>query len=274
MATVYIAPTAQGLGDGTSAANAYGYSSTNLNSAETDAGNGGTILFLDGTYNLSGTVTWDAGGFADMTYKSLNNHGAYLLGTNVTTAHVRLNFGSSTTSTLRFEGFRTANLWHYGYNATTYTINSIKQVDTTSAGRNSLGLFYLASTTNLHQITNSSFVVDYSANDRLFYSATAATVKNCSFLIKCSGVGTNGLTSTNPPSTIKNTIFISDNSSAIAASVIDTSTCTNCCVYQMHTNDSSGGTDNIFVDPQFVDSASGDLRLRPTSPCIGAGTAS
>ena len=30
----------------------------------------------------------------------------------------------------------------------------------------------------------------------------------------------------------------------------------------------------IFADPQFVDSTTGDLRLRPSSPCINAGTAS
>ena len=37
----------------------------------------------------------------------------------------------------------------------------------------------------------------------------------------------------------------------------------------------SGGTDNLFqTDPEFVDSANGDYRLRPTSPCINAGTAS
>ena len=40
MATVYIAPTAQGSGNGTNAANAYAYSS--LSSAETDAGTGGS----------------------------------------------------------------------------------------------------------------------------------------------------------------------------------------------------------------------------------------
>ena len=36
----------------------------------------------------------------------------------------------------------------------------------------------------------------------------------------------------------------------------------------------TGGTDNLFVDPQFVDLASGDYRLRPSSPCINAGTVS
>jgi hypothetical protein len=58
MATVYIAPTAQGSADGTSAANAYAYSS--LDSAESDAQDGGTILFTDGTYTIA-SGTWDPG---------------------------------------------------------------------------------------------------------------------------------------------------------------------------------------------------------------------
>jgi len=37
----------------------------------------------------------------------------------------------------------------------------------------------------------------------------------------------------------------------------------------MGTTNSSGGTDNIFEDPLYVDPGS-DLRLRPTSPAIGA----
>lgn len=40
-------------------------------------------------------------------------------------------------------------------------------------------------------------------------------------------------------------------------------------------NETSGGTGNFFnVDPQFVDYANADYRLRPSSPCISAGTAS
>jgi hypothetical protein len=40
------------------------------------------------------------------------------------------------------------------------------------------------------------------------------------------------------------------------------------------TSHTSGGTDNVYADPQYVDTSTGDLRLRPSSPCINAGTAS
>lgn len=269
MATVYIAPTAQGSADGTSAANAYAYSS--LSSAETDAGSGGIIYFLDGTYNL-GTETWDAGGFADMTFKSLNNHGAYLIGSSY------IKIGSSTTNTFKAEGFASANLtWmvNHSTNDTVTTLSNIKHVDTTSSTKSGLGAFYGYPSGYAHLITNSTFILDYSGSSFLFGNNFGATTVNaCSFFIKCSSVGSNGITSGATPPTIKNTIFASDNASAIAASVIDTTDCTNCCIHQMNsTSHTSGGTNNVFSDPLYVDSSS-DLRLRPSSPCINAGTAS
>ena len=268
MPTVYIAPTAQGSADGTSAANAYAYSS--LSSAETDAGNGGTILFLDGTYSFTGDKTWDSGGFADMTYKSLNDQGAYLFGTSIR----RLTIGSSTTTTMKIEGFQQANIHWYGNASTTFTINKIRHADTVSGTRGGLGIF-VPLNSNANAITNSSFVIDYSSSDRLFHSAGGTSLTSCSFFLKCSNVSANGITSFGgSPSSSSNTIFMSDNSSAIDASVIDSSTCTNCCIFQMDSGDSSGGTNNVFADPQFVDAPNSDLRLRPSSPCINAGTAS
>ena len=271
MATVYISPTGGAVTqDGTTPDTAYAYSS--LGSAETDAGNGGTILFLDGTYTITAAQTWDAGTFDDMTYKSLNDNGAYLFGSTAGGEH-RFNLGSATTSTLKFEGFKIANI-HFRSDNATCTFNKVNKVDTLSANTfNGNGLFRLNSTA-ANQITNSSFTIDYSGNDKLFYNLNASTINNCSFFIKCSSAASNGITSSGDPGTIKNTIFMSDTSASIADSVINIGNCTNCCVHQMHSNDSSGGTNNVFADPQFVDSASGDLRLRPTSPCIGAGTAS
>jgi hypothetical protein len=270
MAIVYIAPTAQGSADGTSATNAYAYSS--LSTAESDAGSGGTILFTDGTYTLSSAQTWDAGGFSDFTYKSLNDNGAYLFNSN-TSAESRIITGSASTSTIKLEGFKIANI-HFRNDNGTATFNKINKVDTFSANTfNGNGVFRLNNTA-VNQITNSSFLIDYSGNDKLFYNLGATTINNCTFFIKCSSASANGITSSTPPSTIKNTIFMSDTSASIADSVIGIGNCTNCCVFQMHSNDNSGGTDNVFADPQFVDATNADLRLRPTSPCIGAGTAS
>jgi len=272
MATVYIAPTAQGSADGTSAANAYPYSQ--LGSAESDAGTGGLIYFLDGTYSIS-TATWDAGGASDMTYKSLNDHGAYLTSTTY------LKIGSATTNTIKVEGFSSTNFtWmvDHSTNSTVTTLNNIKHIDTSSSTKGGLGAFYAYKSTSAHQITNSSFVLDYSGSATIFGSANfgGSTMQSCSLFIKCSGVSSNGITSSSVPATIKNTVFKSDTASSIAASAINTSNCTNCCIFQMNsTSHTSGGTNNVFQDPQFVDATtSGDLRLRPSSPCIGAGTAS
>lgn len=270
MATVYI-QSGTGTGSGTKA-DPYYYSE--LGTAETAAGNGGTILFTDGTYTFSATQTWDNGGSADMTYKSENVNGAYLLGS----VSIRtLTIGpSSGTATVKLEGFKAGNI-HYqaGSATTTVTLNNINHADTISGSRSSLGIFYFKSNSNLNVVTNSSFTVDYSTSDRFVHSAGSTSFNSCSFFLKCSSVGSGGITSfTSGPGTMKNTVFMSDNSTAIDSTVIDTSNCTNCCVFQMHSGDSSGGTDNIFVDPQFVDSANGDLRLRPSSPCINAGTSS
>lgn len=75
--------------------------------------------------------------------------------------------------------------------------------------------------------------------------------------------------------TVKNTIFVGNtgsetlmaSTSGQAGTLADSNNC-------YSNTGHSGGTDNIFQDPQFVDSASSDYRLRPTSPCIGAATTS
>lgn len=77
-------------------------------------------------------------------------------------------------------------------------------------------------------------------------------------------------TTTLNPSIFKNNIFKGDGGSE----VLGHSPATNSNNCFGNTGISSGGTNNIFVDPQFVDPTNGDYRLRPSSPCIGAGTAS
>lgn len=71
-------------------------------------------------------------------------------------------------------------------------------------------------------------------------------------------------------STFKNNIFVGAGNNEVL-NFTPTSASNNC----YHNNGISSGSGGlVFADPQFVDSANGDLRLRPASPCINAGTAS
>jgi len=71
-------------------------------------------------------------------------------------------------------------------------------------------------------------------------------------------------------STFKNNIFVGNGNSETLGFTPDIAS--NNCYHNNGISSGSGGV--VFADPQFVDSANGDYRLRPSSPCIGAGTAS
>jgi hypothetical protein len=67
--------------------------------------------------------------------------------------------------------------------------------------------------------------------------------------------------------TIRNCIIWA-NTAPLRAQLDDASaTPSYCCIQDW----SGGGTGNISADPQLVDPANGDFRLKPTSPCIDAG---
>lgn len=75
--------------------------------------------------------------------------------------------------------------------------------------------------------------------------------------------------------TFKNNILHGAGNSEAFSSSAPTVSSNNCFYNTSYNSSSTGlGTDNIFGDPLFVDKENGDLRLRPASPCIGAGTAS
>lgn len=74
----------------------------------------------------------------------------------------------------------------------------------------------------------------------------------------------------------KNTIFFDYNNTI--TNVVNSASSINlsgpCDIIRQDGTSMSTDANNIAQDPLFVDSANGDLRLRPSSPCIGAGTAS
>ena len=73
----------------------------------------------------------------------------------------------------------------------------------------------------------------------------------------------------------KNSIFTTDDTAnnVITSGDQTDANSSNCCFHRFGIGNTSGGTNNVFADPLFVDATS-DYRLRPSSPCINAGTTS
>jgi len=265
---VYIQP-GSGTGSGT-IADPYYYNQ--LNSAESDAGSGGTILFLDGQYSIGGNITWDGSG---VTYKSLNPKGAIIDG-NGTLRTLFLGSSSSTNilvSDFHFKDF--AFTIEAASSAIPVSITDIFLEHTMPFSRAYLGTIYCKF--RRLDISNSVFIPNYSAGDSLFYqSVNTSEVTNCTFFLKATGLAANLIKNYDsfPRPKYKNCIFASNNSAAIQSttglSVVTDSDCTNCCIHDFGTSHTITSP-NIADDPQFVDPAIGNLNLRPTSPCIGAG---
>jgi len=288
MATVYIQP-GSGTGTGTEA-DPY-YFSSQLTTADTAAGSGGTILFTDGNYNPAGTANLFFTA-ENVTYKSLNPKGAYFdytpsaggltpairvgwSGTSSGTATDGITFSGFYLKNHRLEMNTTSGTTNYATLDNVHVFDTVYTIHTNIGG---IGRSYYNGTTTgdtFVKVKNSTFVSLLSASaDGVAYPDSRWTFDSCSFYWSKS-TGTPSVSGMNRTANLKNCIFVGDSTQTWSSSASNTliSNSTNCCIYDLdHT--STGGTDNIFVDPQFVDLDSGDFRLRPTSPCIGAGTAS
>ena len=257
MATVYIQP-GSGTGTGTEA-DPYYYSQ--LATAETAAGSGGKILFNDGSYAGS---TWDASG---VTYESLNLHGAIITTNNI-------QFGASGVS-VTVKKFK-------------ITPNDTERVQTHASTivdqchlivRNA---FVIRPITAGAKITNcliENNVTDFSYDKRLGWNWNYFSEFTGNTYI-VTGLNNAGVTNidfnVSGPTVAKNCIFMSDDTAntVITSAENTAASSTNCCFFQFGSGNTSGGTNNVFSDPLFVDLANSDYRLRPSSPCINAGTAS
>jgi len=282
MATVYIKP-GSGTGTGT-LADPYFYSQ--LSSAETAAGAGGTILFTDGDYDLSATTTWDGVGSSgnDITYKSLNLQKAVIKSNTGGTLR-QLSVGATgNTSTINVQNFKFIDIYFYFYNQGAGEISGNLITTSTAIALPTTG-FLRVTGSGTTKLLNNSIYIQYASGNYVERETSRLAEFSGNTIYMSSLNGKTGpvyytySTSTDLRSCpiVKNNIFATDDTTG---AVLDTQNSfsgsfNNCCFFQFDdSNNTSGGTDNKFEDPQFVDSTTGDLRLRPSSPCIGAATAS
>lgn len=279
MADHYFAVTGSGSGTGADANNPQTYSAGNLTTAKSNAVDGDTIFFLDGDYNFIPNFNETTAG-KNLTYKSLNIQGAkFYQSKNAGDSLSEIFANSSSTSNHTIDGFLFENMriWLQGPE----TVRNCKFYTTTSLLSADRGIVR-------HQSGGATFhdcvfhYLSHEGNTMLTNCQTGCDFQRCSFYFDLSAHTSSVATGTGLDSaaTLKNCIISADASTFISSSIPEFSdTAVNCCINNMGTvNDQGGGTgdgtNNVFADPQFVDAPSGDLRLRPSSPCIGAGTAS
>jgi len=284
MASVYI-KAGTGSGSGTRAA-PYFYSE--LSTAETAAGSNGTILFTDqgGDYSLTGTNTWDGIGSSgnNITYKSEEPQKAVIKSSAGGTLRV-LNVGAAgNTSLINVLNFKFIDILTTLANSGAGEMSGNELTCSTNIAFGGTGTFTEVAngSTGGYKFKNNSLHIQYASGTYLMkYTKFLQEFSGNTFFVSNVGTGTiyleyNGAAQdvSNVP-VYKNNIFATDNASTgldTQATIADQGS--NNCFFQFDdTYNASGGTDNVFADPQFVDSANGDLRLRPSSPCINAGVA-
>jgi len=268
MATVYIKP-GSGTGTGT-LADPYFYNQ--LGTAETAAGIGGTIYFTDGTYTLNTTTLWRASG---VNYESLNLHGAKLTTTSTTLQYgVYVGQTSAGGGANTFQKFLVENLAFGIDTAVKPTIKNNKFISSTALTPYVYGHISVNIAGVGANFTDNSISISYTgaANKPIFHNFTSVTMERNSIYLGLTAITSGTVTSALPSSGMKNNVWMSDDTAACNLTLASASTFS--CFHQIGSSNTSGGTDNVFSDPLFVDPANDDLRLRPSSPCINAGTAS
>lgn len=281
MATVYFF-------NGTQSATADGtyadpYDLSSLATQESASSSGDVFIFQDGTYTRTSDLT--LAGTNGITYQAESP-----LGATLDLNAFQLTTGSNalfdmTVKNLRLVGFKDssvglqtlANQSHKVFFEGCY----IESDATNSSGSGIIGYQLTGTTVGLRATFRSCAMKLYNTSTgEAFYHRTSAPthpfleLDSCSISVNVSG-GLTALTQNVDNFIIKNTIIYGDTNAVNGLGTNQASrTESNNCYYNV-TGESADPANGIIVDdPQFVDLTTGDLRLRPTSPCIGAGTAS
>lgn len=278
MADHYFAVTGSGSGTGADADNPQTFSTTNLNTAESAASSGDTIFFLPGNYSLT-SLTLD--GPSGITYKSTETHGAVIDGTQSSGGGMRVfTLGTTSTDNVSCIGFKFID-YRLTFNTTTtnptpntFKFNKVEHTTNLNGGNN--GIVY-SNNGGKVTFTDNVIYMRFEGGARFWRYVDTWTIDRNTIHTDLESSVTGMQTDNDWPSEMKNNIWISNGSSAWNSNATNdiAGHSINSCFYNIGTTyNTSGGTNNVFADPQFVDPANGDYRLRPSSPCIGAGTAS
>jgi hypothetical protein len=286
MATVYFFNgTQSGTADGSYADP---YDLTQLATQEGSATSGDIFVFKDGTYAFasSGTFTGGSGG---ITYKAETTRGV-IFDISATEFNITNTLNTTGANSLTVDGIS----FQYDGSQTSHrlilqmapsalaTFNDCDFTGMDSTARTCIGDLQASVTGYALRATFNRCLVTATgaANDvtTFNYRSTpsganhALTVNNCTIIHSSDSGGGDVF---GESCTVKNTIV--DGTGASSGSLIIGSgnviTESNNCYYNI--GESADPANGIIVDdPLFVDSTTGDYRLRPNSPCIGAGTSS
>jgi hypothetical protein len=306
MATVYIFNgTQSGSADGSYSDP---YDLANITTAETNATSGGTIIFKNGTYTISNHLNLASVITYGVTYKPENagqvtisgSFGVRVGNTSMTGSIIMDDIIMDIGDINQLKDYQLRIINASGGSITLNRCNCTIDRKHGSFGSCAIG------DNSAHASSGEAY--DLFLNECVFkinMSATAATyesgiigggsdsggpskpknstIKHCTFISNTTGVSTfaqfnnNGTKSYGSVSVTNSILYHAGTSSSLliyGSSTAASATFTNCNLFDGWTQSFATVTDAITTDPQFVDYANNDYRLRPTSPCINAGTAS
>jgi hypothetical protein len=282
MATVYIKP-GSGTGTGTLADP---YFFDQLGTAETAAGSGGKILFTDGTYTVSALLQMGA---SNVTYEAVNTRKAILDFLNSVGYGLELGRSADSFAGFALKGLVFDNIGSTSLNGAVdvmiatgqlLTVDECDFLDMSSTYKAIVGSGSPSPTGAMNAtFTSCVFTGSTSTGDVDFFRYRVEiaphnlTINNCTCIFTNNNINEFFRTTMTGSVTVKNSILRHTGSGTTTLGTATTFTESNNCYFDI--GESADTANAIIVDdPQFIDFSIGDYRLRPSSPCINAGTAS